>query len=71
MDIGYDLLGPMCLSFRPAYSYYSPVETCVHGKPVRIGQRPTLEITWIRDDRAVDEARDSSRLGVVAFRKGA
>jgi hypothetical protein len=24
---------------------------------MRIGQRPALEITWIRDDRAVDEAR--------------
>jgi hypothetical protein len=24
---------------------------------MRIGQRPVLEITWIRDDRAIDEAR--------------
>lgn len=24
---------------------------------MRIGQRPVLEITWIRDDRTVDEAR--------------
>jgi hypothetical protein len=24
---------------------------------MRIGQRPALEITWIRDDRAVEEAR--------------
>lgn len=24
---------------------------------MRIGQRPVLEITWIRDDRTLDEAR--------------
>jgi hypothetical protein len=35
---------------------------------MRIGQRPALEITWIRDDRAVDEARYRVHLFVTEAR---